>query len=280
MVQDYPADRYEVVVADDGSTDATRRVVQASRPESGLPRLRYLPLHHWGPNAARNYGIAVADGDPVCVIDDDVSLPTGWLTAMVQGVIDHPAADCFGGPIRLQLETSPPRMCGAEPLGESELDLGPDVVVVTEVWSANMAIRRRAFSRAGMFREDLVQGGTESEWEYRLRAAGGTILYIPAAEVQHRRTAAQLRLRRLISGRFWRGRGQALNAEKSGRPYDAAKLRRALVRALAHGCRHRCAMGFITAAHHAGRLLGMAESRVPAGLARRSRSESSGLRQR
>ena len=31
---------------------------------------------------------------------------------------------CFGGPIRLLLEGKAPRMCGNEPLGETELDLG------------------------------------------------------------------------------------------------------------------------------------------------------------
>lgn len=76
----------EVVVADDGSGRATRRVVERARARSTVP-IR----HAWGPdegfrlNTSRNRGLAAATGDYVVLLDGDV-VPHRALVA------DHRAA--------------------------------------------------------------------------------------------------------------------------------------------------------------------------------------------
>src|SRR5205085_12638551 len=106
--------------------------------------------------------------------------------AMTDEVWTRPDASCLGGPIRLRFEGRPPRMCGAESIGEGKLDLGPDKHDVTEVWSGNMALRRAALDRLGVFRVDLrLMGHTEIEWQRRLRDAGGRVVYLPAAWLWH-----------------------------------------------------------------------------------------------
>ncbi|MEA2447852.1 MAG: hypothetical protein QOK47_1489, partial [Actinomycetota bacterium] len=190
--QDYPADRFEVIVVADGSTDGTQQVVDEIAAATRPPAIRFISKPHGGSNSARNLGIASSAGELICLVDDDQVAPKGWLTSMIAGVGMFPDAGCFGGPMRLRLEGRPPRACGREQLGESELDLGEEAVETEHVWGGNMTLRRAAFETAGPFREDLVQGGEETEWQDRARERGIKIVYLPEPFVWHRRTAEQL----------------------------------------------------------------------------------------
>ena len=58
------------------------------------------------------------------------------------------------------------------------------------VWGANFAVRRSAVERIGEFDESLDRAhGDEEEWLLRLRAAGGRIVYLADAGLDHRRSA-------------------------------------------------------------------------------------------
>ncbi|HUU22887.1 MAG TPA: glycosyltransferase family A protein, partial [Phycisphaerae bacterium] len=61
---------YEVLVADDGSSDATRATVR-DFAQRGSPRVRYLQQENSGANAARNRGIGLARGAILLFINDD-----------------------------------------------------------------------------------------------------------------------------------------------------------------------------------------------------------------
>ncbi len=81
----------EVIVVDDGSTDATPRIVEA------LP-VAYLRQENQGPAAARNNGCAVASGDYLAFLDcDDVWLPAKLETQLIALQQDVTAgyARCF-----------------------------------------------------------------------------------------------------------------------------------------------------------------------------------------
>ena len=58
------------------------------------------------------------------------------------------------------------------------------------MWGANLALRRSAYERIGPFDERLGGAGDEEDWQRRLRAAGGSVGYVAAAGVDHRRTGA------------------------------------------------------------------------------------------
>jgi len=74
--QDYPQSNYEVIVADDGSTDGTDQLFDAEDPEFGAARssgvLRYIRLpENKGRAAARNAGIREARGEIIVFLDND-----------------------------------------------------------------------------------------------------------------------------------------------------------------------------------------------------------------
>jgi glycosyltransferase involved in cell wall biosynthesis len=243
------AEPYELIVVDDGDDAATAAL--ADRAGAVLMRTAAGS----GPNAARNAAIDRAGAELVALVDDDVDAPPGWLRAIVEGAARHPEADAFGGPIRARLEGPAPRACGREGPPITSLDLGTEDRETELVWSANMALRRAAFERVGPFDERFSTGGDEEEWLSRLRAAGGRVVYLAAAGLDHRRAGEDARLRSLMRSAYRRGRNM--------RSYDAARDRAPVLgrelRVLAgcgwHTIRRACPQGLVMGAHSAGRVM-------------------------
>jgi glycosyltransferase involved in cell wall biosynthesis len=239
---------WETIVVDDGSTDSTPAVID----RFGVRTLRQPEPR--GPNAARNAATAVAEGDLIALVDDDVDVPPHWLRALVAGAERHPDADVIGGPIRARFDGPAPRACGREDPPITTLDLGPDDRRVDLVWSANLAFRRRAFDLAGPFPEDIPPGGDEEEWLHRLGAAGGCVVYVADAWLEHRRAGDDARLRSLMRAAYFRGRNvRAYDARRGIAPPLARELR-VLAGCGWHTARRACPQGLIMGAHSFGRL--------------------------
>jgi len=238
--QDYPKDRFEIIVVDDGSTDATPEVVH--RFQDGLaPEVRYVHQDHSGLNVARNAGITAAKGDPICFVDDDTDVPSGWLRALVEGALRHPEAGCLGGPIRVRFEAKPPRICEMESWAwEGELDYGQIEKEVPYVIGCNMLVRRWAVTRVGLFHDSLSGPGDEIEWERRLTRAGIPILYVPSAWLWHRRTDSDLKVMKLLKRRFRQGVGYAVYTRFIGEQVSICKVVWPIPFYLLHAVRRLC----------------------------------------
>jgi glycosyltransferase involved in cell wall biosynthesis len=238
----------EVIVVNDGGDPATTEVAERhGAAVVTLPR-------PGGANAARNVGLREARGDLILLIDDDIDAPAGWLQALLDGAEASPDRDVFGGPIRPALAGGGPSGCGREPAPITSLELGSEDHDVELVWSANMAIRKRALQAVGPFDETLAGCGEEEDWLRRYHATGGQVRYLAAAGVEHPRTAADATVRSLARAAYRRGR--------AARRYDlhrgAAPPVRAEMRTLAgcawHVLHRRCATGIVLSAEAAGRL--------------------------
>src|SRR4051794_40410455 len=69
--QDFPAESFELIVADDAASEATRRQVEGFAA-GARPAIRYLAvIGRHGPAAARNVGWRAARGEVVAFTDDD-----------------------------------------------------------------------------------------------------------------------------------------------------------------------------------------------------------------
>jgi glycosyltransferase involved in cell wall biosynthesis len=76
---DYPRDRFEVIIADDGSTTPVAEVVAAFHARLDVT-IRSAP--HAGPSHARNVGAEHARGRYLAFTDDDCEPTPGWLSAL------------------------------------------------------------------------------------------------------------------------------------------------------------------------------------------------------
>jgi glycosyltransferase involved in cell wall biosynthesis len=244
------AEPHELLVVDDGSSDPTPEV--AAR--AGVRCVRQATPG--GLNAARNRGIRETSAPLVAFLDDDVFAPAGWLREVVAGAHRHPGAEAFGGPIRARLEGAAPRGCGREPAPITTLDLGPVDRATEMVWGANLALRRSAVDLIGPFDEQIVRPhGDEEEWLRRLGAAGGQIVYLARAGVDHRRVGDDARLRSLARAAYRRGRAARASDRRRGEAPHLARELRVLAGCGWHTLRRRCPQGLIMGAHSAGRLV-------------------------
>ena len=238
----------EVIVVSDGGDPATAAV--AARHQVRVITLR----RPGGANAARNEAVRAASGDPIVFIDDDVDAPPGWLDALLAGVAAAPDRDVFGGPIRARLEGGGPRACGRESAPITTLDLGSQDRDVALVWSANMAIRRRALDEIGSFDETISIRGDEEDWQRRYAAGGGRVRYLAEAGLDHRRIAADATIRKLAASAYGHGRASRRYAVRKGTAPAMSGELRTLLGCAWHIVRRRCAIGIVLAAQAAGRV--------------------------
>jgi glycosyltransferase involved in cell wall biosynthesis len=237
----------EVIVISDGPDAMTEAVVHRHGA-----RLVTLPEQR-GLNSARNAGIVDAGSDLLVFIDQDVDVPAGWLDALLDGARRYPDREVFGGPIRGKLEGGP-RACGHEPPPITTLDAGVQDRDVPFAWGANMAIRRAAFARIGMFDETLGGRGDEEDWELHWTAGGGLIRYLAAAGLDHRRSAADSRLRVLAQAAYGQGREARRHDVRVGKPRPVRTELRTLAGCAWHTVVRRCGFGIVMGARSAGSL--------------------------
>jgi glycosyltransferase involved in cell wall biosynthesis len=85
LEQDYP--EFELIVIDDGSTDATE---EALLPFLDNPRFVYLRQPHSGVSAARNHGIRKSRGEWIALLDSDDRWLPGKLSAQIEFFRQNP----------------------------------------------------------------------------------------------------------------------------------------------------------------------------------------------
>lgn len=197
-VQTLAAERFEVVIVDNGSTDHTWSVLGDLLARSAL-RLRVvrLPVNR-GPAAARNVAVATSRAALLAFTDDDCLPTVGWLEELL-AASDH--ADLVQG----RTEPDPSH---ASP---GAWDRTIRIVEETPLFeTCNIAYRRTAFEAAGgfdehhavatraggrAFGEDVLLGAAVTAGGGRRAFAAGALVhhrYLPGSFAGHVREARNL----------------------------------------------------------------------------------------
>jgi glycosyltransferase AglE len=202
-VQDYPTERFEVIVVDNGSTDGTREIVASH----GVRLLDELGTR--SPYAARNRGIGEAGGDVLAFTDADCVPAVNWLTEGVRPIADG-SADLVGGNVRFTLKQRPAtaELLDAAINIEMRLNIRHHGVAKT----ANLLAHRKVFDAVGLFPAEVRSGG-DIAWTGRATAAGFRLVFAEPAEVRKRprRLRALLKKQRRVGRghvRLWRENGE------------------------------------------------------------------------
>ena len=175
---------WEVVVADNGSTDGTAAVALAYA--SRLPNLRVVPVPVPGFQArALNTGIREAKTDVLVLLDSDDEVGPDYLRHMGAALADSPFV---GAALDVHRLNAPELVGRREELQADRIDsfcgVGPAVV------GAAMGVRREALESIGGFDESLpTQHDLDISW--RLAAVGVRATFVPEATLHYRyRTSA------------------------------------------------------------------------------------------
>lgn len=91
----------EIIVVDDASTDNTLAVLAGI----GDPRLKQTSCRGLGVSAARNVGLAAANGEYICFLDHDDMWPAARHAVMSAVLDQNPDVDAVFGRMRVQFET-------------------------------------------------------------------------------------------------------------------------------------------------------------------------------
>lgn len=210
LAQDYPADRYEVLLVDNGSTDATLALCRA-RGDARVVVLEERAAQ--GPDAARNRALPVARGAVIAFTDGDCRPRRDWLAA---GVAALATADLAGGEVRAT--TSEPPSLAELYDALTFLRHADSIARRGTAFTANLFVRRAVFAALGPF-PVLAGWNGDAAFSARATARGFKLIYAPAALVEHpARAYAELaaKVRRI-------GRGQGVaGAPPAGRPSTRA----------------------------------------------------------
>ena len=201
VVLNYPD--YEVILVDDGSTDATAQIA------SLYPNVRYVRQPHHGLSVARNSGIASATGEVIAFTDADCRADEDWLYCLVGGLVNDQFAG-IGGPNFLPAEDS--AVAAAVMVSPG----GPAHVMLTDrlaehIPGCNMAFYKWALEEAGNFDPIFTAAGDDVDICWRLQQRGYQIGFSPAALVWHHRRATVWAYLKQQQGY---GEGEALLARK------------------------------------------------------------------
>ena len=207
---DYPRDRFEVVVVDDGSPTPMRPVFNEAVAGAG-PGLaaRLVRQDNAGPAAARNRGAAEASGDYLAFTDDDCVPRPDWLSAYADRFANHPDA-LLGG----RFVNALPRNFAAV-ASHTITDLTYDLAErggrgtgPGDAWlfvTANLAVPREHFAAVGGFDESFpLAAGEDFDFCHHYQHAGHPAGYCPAAAVDHYHA---MTLRQFWRQHFGYGRG-------------------------------------------------------------------------
>jgi cellulose synthase/poly-beta-1,6-N-acetylglucosamine synthase-like glycosyltransferase len=155
--QDYPSDRYEVVVVDDRSSDETSAVVERHASDRAgqlrLVRVESLPEGWTGKKWAVHRGIAAAKGEIILTTDADCLAGQRWIGGIVAHFMEDPGCGLVGAPVDYEGAADwnwPDRLLRTEFVALSLVAAGSIAIRRPLVISAqNMAYRRSLYDAIG-----------------------------------------------------------------------------------------------------------------------------------
>lgn len=204
---DYPD--YEVIVVNDGSTDATPEIVKGYE-------FRLIDTTNRGLSSARNLGMETAGGEIIAYLDDDAYPDPHWLKYLAIAFLRKNYGG-LGGP------NISPAGDGFIADSVSNAPGNPTHILLTDedaehIPGCNMAFRKSALEEIGGFDPRFRIAGDDIDVCWRLQEKGWKLGFTPAAMVwHHRRNSVMAFLRQQLNY----GKAEGLLERKWPEKYNA-----------------------------------------------------------
>jgi glycosyltransferase involved in cell wall biosynthesis len=187
--QTLPAERYEIIVVDDGSKDGSAGIAEAAG-------VRAIRQESRGASVARNRGVREAGGDIVLLVDADCVVPPDWIEKLTAPILagqadvtvgryDSDQKNWVAGLVQVEIQQRYDRM-----IRHRQVDF---------VNSGCSAFRRRVLLD-NPFDETYRKALEDVELSFRLAEKGVRMLFMPELAVKH---SHPTRFRDLLRRKFY-----------------------------------------------------------------------------
>jgi glycosyltransferase involved in cell wall biosynthesis len=203
---------YEIIIADNASTNNTKQTVMEFIDKYSDWNLRYIYESNQGLSNARNTGYKSAKAKYVAYIDDDAKADKHWLRNTVKA-IEETKPDVLGGPIYPFYLTEKPKWF----LDKYEIRSHGDTARFLEndeyISGSNIIFKKQLLHLLGGFDPDLGMKNTKIGYgeeiklimEARKRLANIKIYYSPEIIVYHLVPAEKMTMKYFIVSKFKHG---------------------------------------------------------------------------
>jgi GT2 family glycosyltransferase len=212
LTQDYDPRRFEVLVADGGSTDATCDLVGALQKRHANLRLLANP-GGWS-SAGRNVAVRASRGDVVVLVDGHCDLDNPDYLADLADAFEQSGAACVGRPQPLDVPGATRVQRAVALARASRLGHHPASHIYSDAegfvppQSVAVAYRRTVFDTVGLFDEGF-DACEDVEFNHRVAKAGMPCWFTPKVRVRYHPRGTLAGLCRQMF-RYGRGRARLL----------------------------------------------------------------------
>ena len=182
----------EIVVVDNGSRDATSKVVEQWAAGCPFP-VRLVMEPRPGLSVARNRALGTAQGELLVFTDDDCRLSKEYISELLRYDASDVEPVLRGGSVELGDQTDLPitiRTTATHQRFNRHTDPATHDAIVGHISGCNMAMRRALVEKLGPFDERFgagskLESGEDSDYLFRAYLAGFTLEYVPDMTVFH-----------------------------------------------------------------------------------------------
>jgi GT2 family glycosyltransferase len=180
---------YEIILVDDASTDGTREWLQ----QWHAPRMRkILNPHNLGYAGANNAGVALARGELLGLLNNDLMFEPGWLEPMLDALLAPGLNAGLVGNLQFRVADGALDHAGVRLNAAAQFEhlqnLSPSATACTRVLAVTGAcvlMRKADFEAVGGFDGRYANGGEDIDLCFKLRAAGKPIFLAGDSRIRH-----------------------------------------------------------------------------------------------
>lgn len=164
----------EVIVVNNGSTDATGEILEKLQSRHGS---RLIVIHEPtnGVSFARKHGLEIATGEYIASIDADCRPDERWCSMAKKLLSEHSDAVCISGPYSFYDATPFLRILLAARRWITRLQLMLERHQRTHVYGGNFIARRSTLIAAGGFNTNIRFWGDDVDVEIRIKRFGNIV---------------------------------------------------------------------------------------------------------